>query len=75
LELFVHRILSDLTPLLDGPLWHRTVLGGDLNVSTQTDKGQRYRAATVFERLESLGLVDLPRREQAGACRADGLLV
>jgi exonuclease III len=55
----MHRILSDLTPLLDGPLWRRIVMGGDLNVSTQTHGGQRKRDDTVFKRLESLGLVDL----------------
>ena len=55
----MHRILSDLTPLLDGVGWKRTVLGGDFNVSTQTDGSQRPRDATVFARLAALGLVDL----------------
>jgi exonuclease III len=55
----MHKILSDLTPLLDGVGWKRTVLGGDFNVSTQTEGSQRARDATVFARLASLGLVDL----------------
>jgi hypothetical protein len=30
----MHRILSDLTPLLDSPLGRQVILGGDLNAST-----------------------------------------
>jgi exonuclease III len=72
----MHRILSDLTPLLDGVGWKRTVLGGDLNVSTQTDGAQRGRDATVFARLAALGLVDLlaenkPRRPTLVDCWCD----
>ncbi len=72
----MHRILSDLTPLFDGDGWKRTVLGGDLNVSTQSDADQRKRDATVFDRLAALGLVDLlaldrPHREPLEHCWCD----
>jgi exonuclease III len=69
----MHKILSDLTPLLDGVGWKRTVLGGDFNVSTQIEGSQRARDATVFARIAALGLVDLlaenkPPRTALEAC-------
>ena len=56
----LHRILSDLTPLLarkKGKL--RVVIGGDFNASLQCDEqygGQSHRI--FFERLQDFGLVD-----------------
>ena len=58
----VHRMLSDLTPLIDrsgrsrpgGPL----IVGGDLNVSTQMPPPDRRRHAEVLDRFAGLGLVD-----------------
>jgi endonuclease/exonuclease/phosphatase family metal-dependent hydrolase len=58
----VHRLLSDLTPLIDlrgrvrapRPL----ILAGDLNVSTQLDPPDRERHRNVLERFASLGLTD-----------------
>lgn len=58
----VHRMLSDLTPLID--LHSRTrvraplVLGGDLNVSSQIDPPDRQRHREVLERFAGLGLQD-----------------
>jgi endonuclease/exonuclease/phosphatase family metal-dependent hydrolase len=54
----VHRLLSDLTPLLDGPLGKRVVLAGDLNVSTQIQPPHRARHRNALERFATLGLVD-----------------
>ncbi len=61
----VHRILSDLTPLLESDDGQRTVLAGDLNVGTQsnhpTDE-EPYRSRptsrALFDRFASLGLVE-----------------
>ncbi len=58
----VHRILSDLTPLLDGEQGRRIVVGGDLNCSTQCDPPDRQRHVNLFERVSGLGLVDLLER-------------
>jgi len=55
----VHRILSDLTPLLDTEHGRRLVVGGDLNCSTQLGPPDRERHRNLFERFASLGLVDL----------------
>lgn len=55
----VHRILSDLTPLIDSPLGKRLVLGGDLNLSTQLPSPDRERHRNTFERIKGLGLADL----------------
>ena len=72
----MHRIISDLTPLFDSTRWKRIVLGGDFNVSTQCDPPQRARDKTVFDRLQSLGLVDLlalqrPKRTSRTDCWCD----
>ena len=55
----MHRILSDLTPLLDSPLGKRVILGGDLNASTQLPGKDRARHRNLFERFMTLGLIDL----------------
>ncbi len=72
----VHRLLSDLTPLID--LRGRTrspsplVLGGDLNISTQLDPPDRDRHRNVLERFATLGLTDAwtvsPDSEPAPDC-------
>lgn len=55
----VHRVLSDLTPLLDSRLGKRLILGGDLNCSTQLKPPHRERHRDLFSRFAGLGLVDL----------------
>ncbi len=59
----LHRMLSDLTHLLDGKLRAggrpNVIIGGDLNASPQWD--DKYHVAThriFFQRLEAFGLVD-----------------
>ena len=58
----VHRMLSDLTPLVDREGRSRAggalVIGGDLNVSTQMPPPERRRHAEVLERFAGLGLTD-----------------
>lgn len=58
----MHRILSDLTPLLDTPYGKNLMLGGDFNCSTQLSTPHRGRHKNLFDRFESLGLVDLVAR-------------
>jgi endonuclease/exonuclease/phosphatase family metal-dependent hydrolase len=57
-----HRLLSDLTPLIDLRSRVRSprplVLAGDLNVSTQLDPPDRERHANALERFASMGLTD-----------------
>ena len=72
----VHRMLSDLTPLVD----HRSrrqrpsplVLAGDLNVSTQIGGPDRARHAGTLQRFTDLGLTDgwsvSPDAERAPDC-------
>src|SRR5262249_12451277 len=55
----VHKILSDLPPLIDSPVGRRLVVGGDLTLSTQLRPPDRARHANIFERIGGLGLVDL----------------
>jgi hypothetical protein len=55
----VNRQLSDLTFLIDSPLGKRLLIGGDLNCSTQLSPPDRARHRALFQRVESLGLVDL----------------
>lgn len=55
----MHRILSDLTPLLDSSHGRHVVVGGDFNCSTQLSRPHRARHRNLFERFETLGLVDL----------------
>ena len=54
----VHRLLSDLTPLLDSKLGRRVILAGDLNVSTQLPEPDRKRHRNLLERFATVGLVD-----------------
>jgi hypothetical protein len=55
----MHRVLSDLTPLLDRDLGKRLIIGGDFNCSTQRPGRDRDRHRNLFERFATLGLVDL----------------
>lgn len=55
----VHRALSDLTPLMETPLRHRVIVGGDLNCSSQLRPPYRAWHRNVFDRFAALGLVDL----------------
>lgn len=55
----VHSILSDLTPLIDSPLGRRLVIGGDFNCSTQLRFPYRTWHQNLFQRIESMGLIDL----------------
>ena len=61
----VHRILSDLTPLLDSEAGARTVLAGDLNVGTQSAPANaeerdswRPLSKALFDRFAAYGLVE-----------------
>lgn len=66
-ESTVHRILSDLTPLIDERRGRRILLAGDLNITTQWSakhrsflKGRHQeclrRELSLFSRFEALGL-------------------
>jgi endonuclease/exonuclease/phosphatase family metal-dependent hydrolase len=55
------RQVADLIPLFDSVHGDRIVLGGDLNISTQTIGNQWARYKAAFGAVESLGLVDLFR--------------
>lgn len=66
-ESTVHRILSDLTPLIDQQHGRRLIIAGDLNISTQWSAKHRsflrgrqdeclLRHRNLFERFELLGL-------------------
>jgi exonuclease III len=68
----MHRILSDLTPLLDGAHGKRVVLGGDFSCSTQVERARRERHGNVFDRVRSLGLVDLLDRTRKRRPRLRG---
>ena len=58
----LHKMLSDLTPLLHGERSKRWfIIGGDLNVSLQWDEQYKNRDPAhkiVFDRLEDFGLVN-----------------
>lgn len=58
----MHRILSDLTPLLHGQRGSRTfIMGGDYNVSPQWDERYKHRDPShqlVLDRIEDLKLVN-----------------
>lgn len=58
----VHRLLTDLKPLLDSSETDRIIVGGDLNCSTQW--GPPYRAVhrNLFDRFEVNGLLNLTQR-------------
>jgi exonuclease III len=55
----MHRVLSDLTPLLDTRFGKHVIIGGDFNCSTQLMGRDRARHRNLFERFTTLGLVDL----------------
>jgi hypothetical protein len=56
----MHRVLSDITPLLDRDLGKRLIIGGDFNCSTQLPAGRdRERHRNLFERFATLGLIEL----------------
>lgn len=55
------RQIADLTPLFDSAHGERVVLGGDLNISTQSSGDELKRTKAVLGAIESLGLVDLFR--------------
>ena len=54
----VHRMLSDLTPLLDRS-WRRIVLGGDLNISPQIAYPDTRHHEVLLDRIKAFGLTDL----------------
>ena len=55
----VHRMLSDLTPLLDPAVRkEQVILGGDLNCSTQLKVPYREAHKALFARIRAFGLVD-----------------
>jgi len=62
----MHRILSDLTPLLHGQRSSRTfIMGGDYNVTPQWDERYNHRDPAhklVFDRIEDLKLVDCTKQ-------------
>lgn len=55
----VHRLLTDLAPLLDSRQGERIILGGDLNCSTQFPQPYGRIHRNLFERFEVHGLVNL----------------
>lgn len=67
----LHRMLSDLTPILDGKQGKRTIiLGGDFNASLQwgdQQPGQSHRI--LFDRVMNFGLADCLEKFHAGAVR------
>jgi exonuclease III len=72
----MHRILSDLTPLLDYKRGTLLVAGGDLNCSTQIEKRYRRWHKTLFQRIEDFGLHDCmaankPPRAPLKSCFCD----
>jgi endonuclease/exonuclease/phosphatase family metal-dependent hydrolase len=71
----MHRILSDLTPILDrGRGQPEVLIGGDFNCTTQWEvERDRLMDGTVFNRLRAYGLQDLiaerfDAREQLPDC-------
>lgn len=56
----LHRMLSDLTGLLDGRTHgdRNFILGGDLNASLQFDETYADESRIFFERLEAFGLTN-----------------
>ena len=73
----VHRILSDLTPLLDERLGQGILIAGDLNITTQWSAKHKgflrglheeclRRDTNLFERFVALGLHNLVTRGEPG---------
>ena len=62
----LHRMLSDLTPILETEKRERyIIIGGDFNADVQLDKGRHHSHKIFFSRLEDFGLVNChPERQQ-----------
>lgn len=71
----LHRIFSDLTPLLDSTK-HPVVLGGDFNASVKWDAKQNQRSHRIlFDRVEDFGLRSaIPIAEQPSTYKDWGML-
>jgi len=76
-ESTVHRILSDLTPLIDERRGRGIIVAGDLNITTQWSAKHKSflrgrqdeclaRDLNLFERFKALGLHNVVVRTQAG---------
>jgi hypothetical protein len=68
----MHKVLSDLTPLLDRDIGKRLIIGGDFNCSTQLGGRDRPRHRNLFDRFATLGLVDLLARTADSRPRLEG---
>jgi exonuclease III len=66
----VHRMLSDLTPILDSR--RSVILGGDWNISTQIERRYREGHRAVFTRLASFGLLDLLKETASDRAASPG---
>lgn len=73
----VHRILSDLTPLIDARRGRRIIVAGDLNITTQWSAKHKsflrgrheeclWRDVNLFARFEALGLRNVVVRTAPG---------
>jgi hypothetical protein len=56
----LHRLLSDLTPLLDSERGQRVILAGDLNAGTQPWQGEKYDSwsLNLWQRFLEFGFTD-----------------
>ncbi len=54
----LHRMISDLTGVLESSKRFPVVLAGDLNMTTQGEKTQENQATAVFARLRAWGMTD-----------------
>src|ERR1700733_6636495 len=54
----VHRLLSDLTPLIDSSNGKYLIVGGDINIGTQFSDKHLPRHENVLDRFKALGLID-----------------
>jgi exonuclease III len=82
-ETTVHRILSDLTPLIDERRGHGIIIAGDLNVTTQWSEKHRSflkgrhdeclrRDRNLFDRFAALGLHNVVVRSGQGPLEGCG---
>jgi hypothetical protein len=71
----VHRLISDLSALIGSERGHRIVVAGDLNIlKGYGENGSPYwagRYATVFSRMESLGLCFVGPQAPGGGCQVE----